>query len=396
MKRTPFFDLLNRKRDFEAFIAEGQADIDYIDWNGYVVPHDFGDAEQEYHAIRNECALFDDSPLRKLRISGDDAGHLLDHTLTRAVSHTPIMRALYVIWCNDDGLLKDDGMLLKLSEGDYLLMPSDIDHSGWFRDRAMQLGLRDVVISDVTDESIGVAMQGPLSARAMWELGFDGIEQMAPQELRYLSLHGVDVLVGRMGFTGDLGYECWLAPEKRDGLIAAIGDVRERLGLGIPGYGLGALEACRLEAGFIVAGWDFATELDDAPGFDRTPFEVGLGWAVDLEGADFPGKQALQGLRRNSRRVLRRFSTPAAGLPERLTLLDPERDVEVGTVNCAAWSWGLEQTVGTASVTTDFAGLQQARAILGSNPVTVTLRRKPLVRLERNRQVPAPLSMPQA
>ena len=69
--------------------------------------------------------------------------------------------------------------------------------------------------------------------------------------------------------------------------------IGRKLNFELIGYGLNALEVCRLEGGFVVAGWDFATELDPDPDFERSPYEVGLGWLVNLQGIDFVGKQAL-------------------------------------------------------------------------------------------------------
>ena len=62
--------------------------------------------------------------------------------------------------------------------------------------------------------------------------------------------------------------------------------------IALPGYGLSALQACRLEGACIVAGWDCSTEVDPQPGFERSPFELGLGWLVNLEAGDFIGRDA--------------------------------------------------------------------------------------------------------
>ena len=144
--------------------------------------------------------------------------------------------------------------------------------------------------------------------------GFAEARNLEPYEFRYLESAIGDVLVTRMGFTADLGYEFWMSPQQCTGFTAQIEAARRALSLRIPGYGLNALEACRIEGGFVVAGWDFSTELDPQPGFERTPFETGLGWLVDLEGTDFVGQEALSALKANSRFLIRRISTDATGI----------------------------------------------------------------------------------
>jgi len=126
------------------------------------------------------------------------------------------------------------------------------------------------------------------------------------------------------------------------------------MGLAMPGYGLRTLETCRLEGGFVVAGWDFATELDPQPGFERTPFEVGLGWIVNLDAANFVGRDALIAQRLSGPRFFsRRFQ-----LMRHMEIEDGEsiysdingEIVEIGFVACSSWSWGLKQVIGNASI----------------------------------------------
>ena len=155
MKKSVFFDFLNRSSDktFETLLSSGEEDKDFINWNEFLLPQSYGDAKGEYYAIRNECAVFDVSPIRKIRISGSSASKLLDYVLTRPVSPSREMTAIYVAYCNVDGTLKDDSILYKFSHDDYLLMPSDIDHSPHLASCRNILGLskNDLQITECTD-----------------------------------------------------------------------------------------------------------------------------------------------------------------------------------------------------------------------------------------------------
>jgi len=397
LKPASFFEFLNRRVDpsFQSFYDSAFQDKDFIDWNGHLMPYDYGDAAAEYHAIRNDCALCDVSPMRKIRITGADAGAFLDVLVTSPVSTLAAYRAQYVIFCNTDGSLKDDAIIYKFAAEDYLLLPSDIDHTPYFNSLAESNGLHDVSFDECTDRLAGLALQGPQAANAAIAMGFTDIETLAPFEIQNMSVQGMEILVARMGFTADLGYEFWLAPEYIHGFSDLITQARTTRQLDIPGYGLSALEACRIEGGFVVAGWDFATELDDTPGFDRTPYEVGLGWAVDLNAAKFVGKAALAANKGQSKYLLRRLSTPSNGSFEALEGLDIFAIFHgetrlIGSVNCATWSWGLTRTIGNASITRAYRNISEAWVELEGEHVAVQLQKAAFVNFDRRNQTPAP------
>ena len=396
LKQSAFFEFLNRREDpsHTSFVANSELDIDYIDWNGQLLPMDHGDSEYEYRSIRHECALFDISPMRKIRISGSDAGSFLDILLTRPVSHLTPWHASYVVFCTEAGYLKDDAMLYKFSDEDYLLLPSDIDHCDYFGQLADTRSFTSITFTECTNTLIGMALQGPCAAAVADEMGFAEARNLEPYEFRYLESVIGDVLVTRMGFTADLGYEFWMSPQQCKGFTAQIDAARRALSLRIPGYGLNALEACRIEGGFVVAGWDFSTELDPQPGFERTPFETGLGWLVDLEGTDFVGQEALSALKANSRFLIRRISTDATGSLVGVPLIAnvDNQILTIGVVNCSAWSWGLSTTIGNASVEPAFRDVEACWLDLEGKRFDVQLRRGPHIQLARRDQMPAPLN----
>src|SRR5690625_4321873 len=93
--------------------AESRLDA-WIDWGGWLAPGALQDAGQEYFAIRNTAALIDISPMRKYRIEGPDAARVADRLVTRKVADLPVGRVTYVLWCDEDGLVIDDGTLFRL------------------------------------------------------------------------------------------------------------------------------------------------------------------------------------------------------------------------------------------------------------------------------------------
>ncbi len=199
MKKSAFFDFFNDTdaAQFEQILQIGVEDQDYINWNGFLLPKDYGNAEQEYWAIRKSCALFDVSPIRKIRITGSAAGRLLDYVLTRPVSNIQSMRGIYVAYCHEDGSMKDDSILYKFAHDDYLLMPSDIDHSAYldsFREH-LDISPKDLSITDCTDHWHGVAVQGPQSASILTSMGFNQVNELKPFEVRQYAILGANVVV---------------------------------------------------------------------------------------------------------------------------------------------------------------------------------------------------------
>jgi aminomethyltransferase len=398
LRKSTFFDFFIRHEtmDFDRFMAESTEDEHYINWNGYVLPMHYGDAEAEYSAIRQSCAIFDGTPFRKVRIQGPGAGRFLDHLVTRPVSVLATMRATYVVFCNEDGSLKDDSVLFKFDDDDYLIMPSDIDHIPYFEGVRQRLGIDGVSFTDCTYTMIGLAVQGPLSAAVLIEMGFDGAEMMKPFAVREYKLSDNTVHVSRTGFTADLGYECWFAPDLADTIAERVKSARERLDIAIPGYGLNATQACRLEGGFIVAGWDCATEVDPQPGFERTPYELGLGWLVNLEGAPFVGRDALAQQTQNGvPNTLRSFEIDSTEVPEDGTALQDgigDGAIQVGIVTCSTWSWGFDAVIGNASIKSEHADRDNAWVNIDGSLYEVKLSHGPLLTLDRRNQVPAPVN----
>ena len=136
-------------------------------WKGYVTPAAYDDIELEYFAVRNTTGVFDLSPMTKYRISGADAQALLNRVMTRDVRKIAPGRVGYTVWCNDSGMVLDDGTLFHLAQNDYRLCAQErcLD---WLRWSALGL---NVAISDETAEVAALAVQGPTSCAALLAMG---------------------------------------------------------------------------------------------------------------------------------------------------------------------------------------------------------------------------------
>ncbi len=334
---TPFH---SRARDLS------QADS-FVAWAGYTTVDVFTTVEQEYFAIRNAATLYDLTPMVKYRIAGPDAVPYLNRLMTRDLAKLNPDRVAYSIWCNDAGHLIDDGTVFRLGENEYRLCAA-ARQLDWLLESALGF---DVRIAEITVEIAALALQGPTSCAVLKAAGLRDIEKLEPFGVGYFSLDGCPLTVSRTGFTGDLGYELWMAPEAAEAVwdaLMAAGHSR-----GIRAIGSRALDIARLEAGFLSPNVDFVSaEHTIRTGRDRSPLELGLAWLVDFDKGHFTGRRALLAERqRGPRRQLVGLDV-AGNKPAHNALLYAAADGkrEVGSITSAAWSPTCKRNIALAMV----------------------------------------------
>jgi aminomethyltransferase len=287
--RTPFH------RRTEA-LCESDA---WRDWSGYTCALSYEpQPDYEYWAVRNTAALIDVSPLFKYEITGVDAEQLLDRVMTRDFTKCRVGRVMYTSWCNEDGHLLQDGNVQRLERERFLVSAAE-PCLRWFEDCGLGM---DVEVRDVSTDLGVLALQGP-RARAIAEAATQGVDFAG---MRYFDLasgelgnaagedRGVPVTVTRTGYTGDLGYEFWIAAEHAEALWDAL--TAAGADHGLRPAGLLALDMVRVEAGLVLIDVDYVSAVHaEIEGLKVTPAEAGLGFTVKLDKrAGFVGRRALE------------------------------------------------------------------------------------------------------
>jgi glycine cleavage system T protein (aminomethyltransferase) len=290
----------------------------------------FGDPEGEYRAVRSGAGLWDASPHQKWDFSGPDALEALDRIVTRDLSRTEIGQVRYGPFCNEDGKMLGDGTFFRLAADHWWLVAapgtdSDLTHF----ERAVE-GL-DVRIEKRTEELPQLGLNGPRSRdllRGLCDRDVDSLRyyRFWPEPVR---VGGVSCQVSRTGYSGELGYELFCAPDDAERLWRLLADAGARP------YGLDAIEWLRIESGLIAMGADFVAG-------ETSPFDMSLDRFVDLGKPRFSGREALS---REAQAPPHRLVTlvvdgpvPAAGAPvtrdgDRVgTLTSPCRSPELGSV----------------------------------------------------------------
>ena len=320
----------------------------WMDWNGYQTPRVLDTLASEYFAIRSSCSVMDLTPMEKYRISGPDAMQFLNRLVTRDVAALKENRVTYVVWCNDEGKVLDDGTIFSLGDGEYRLCAQH-HQLDWLL--LSSLGM-DVSITRETHDIAALAVQGPTAFSVLSAAGVEGLEQLKPFGIMRVNLRGFELTVSRTGFTGDLGYELWVDPSHALALWDALFEVGERGLYDLRCVGLGALELVRIEAGFVMPGDDFNTaETTVRAGYDRSPFELGLGWVVNFDKPYFTGKRALQLEQQMPvRRRLLKIVVAGNKQPADSFLYNGKNGQRVGAIKSQVWSPILKANLAMADV----------------------------------------------
>lgn len=354
-------------------------------WSGYWVASSYDVVhDYEYHAIRNTAGLIDVSPLYKYDIQGKDALRLVDRVLTRDAARCAVGQALYGCLCEDDGAVLQDGTVFRLAENHFRFHLAD-PALRWLKLNAAGM---DVSIREVSEKIAALALQGPNALRILARLVEDDLSGLRFFRLTSTKILDVPVIVSRTGYTGDLGYEIWVDAEHAERLWDLFME-RGKI-FGIKPAGLLALDVARLEAGFILLEVDYiGAEKAMIPSQRYSPFEIGLGWTVDLKKPHFVGANALRqiGARGPSRQIVGleiglsgyEYLFEQVGLPPQYPVIAwrggvpiYQDDRQVGHATTGAWSPTLKKYIALATVERDFA---QAGTALGIE-VTVEYRRK--------------------
>ena len=343
--------------------------LSFRDWAGFYAPSSYeASHDHEYHAIRTGVALIDVSPLFKYIVTGRDAAALVNRVITRDAARLEPGQVIYTPWCDDDGRVIDDGTVSRLATDRFRWTAAEPNLT-WIERHAAGLDAR---VEDASERLAALALQGPQSAallKAVAEADIDG--------LKYFRVTGGLIAnrvveISRTGYTGDLGYEVWIARDDAGAVWDALTAVGPRFGL--KPTGLLALDIARIEAGLLLIDVDFFSVRKALTASQLySPFEMGMDRLVDLRKDRFIGRAALAAEQRRgpARRIVGltlewnevEALYDAVGLPpqppataSRVAVPVYAGAKQVGRMTSSTWSPTLKQLIGLATIDTPFAG----------------------------------------
>ena len=340
------------------------------DWAGYCAVCRFDTTlDREYFAFRHSAGLIDVTPLFKYEVRGVDAAAVLSRMTVRDISRLKVGRVTYCCWCDDAGKVVDDGTVSRLGEDHFRITAAEPTYR-WLDNLARGC---DATVEDSSGRLAALALQGPTSRAILGECCDADLDRLRFFGVARAKLDGLDVWVSRTGYTGDLGYEIWVDSSCAEPLWDALMSAGARFDLAPAG--LDALDVARIEAGFIMLGVDYYSTTDVVlESRKSSPFEIGLGWTVELDRGTFVGQEALRlekergsawqlvGLELSWEALENLYdsyglppSLPPEASREALPIFSSGR--QIGRVTSHTWSPTLKKSIALASVRTPFANL---------------------------------------
>ena len=354
-------------------------------WSGYFVASSYDVVhDYEYHAIRNSAGLIDVSPLYKYDVRGKDALALVNRVITRDAARCAVGQALYSCLCEDDGAVMQDGTVFRLGPDHFRFHLAD-PSLRWLKLNAIGM---DVAIEEVSERIAALALQGPNAFKILREIVDVELGQLRFFRFTTGRILKVPVIISRTGYTGDLGYEIWFGAEHAEPIWDLL--MEKGKGFGIKPVGMLALDVARLEAGFILLEVDYiGAEKAMITSQKYSPFEIGLGWTVELKKTRFVGSKALRALNGSSpsRQIVGleirlsdyEYLFQQAGLPPQFPMVAWRGAVpvykderQVGHATTGGWSPTLKKYIALATLEQDFVQIGTQLEI----EVTVNYTRK--------------------
>ncbi|NQD88197.1 glycine cleavage system aminomethyltransferase GcvT [Paenarthrobacter sp. CM16] len=268
----------------------------FTDFGGWQMPLKYSSELAEHHAVRKSAGLFDLSHMGEVWVTGPEAAAFLDYALVGKISAMAIGKAKYSLICQEDGGIIDDLIAYRRGEEKFLVVPNAGNAAVVAAALLERAAGFDVVVEDASARTSLIAVQGPLAEAILLRL-VPAEQHALVSDLKYYAAVDVpftfdggtqDLLLARTGYTGEDGFEIFVANESAAALWQAITDAAEDGEL--TPAGLASRDSLRLEAGMPLYGNELSRE--------GNPFAAGLGPVVALsKEGDFVGKDALAALK---------------------------------------------------------------------------------------------------
>ena len=246
---------------------------------------------RECRAVRGACGIFDASTLGKIEVVGADAAEFMNRLYINNWSNLGVGRSRYGILLREDGFIYDDGVVARTGADRFHVTTTT---GGAPRVLALMEDYRQtewpdlkVWLTSTTEQWAVIAVQGPDSRRVLETL-VEGIDISAAawphMSVGRGRICGVPMLLFRVSFTGELGFEINVPADYGLGVWEAVHAAGQAHG--ITAYGTETMHVLRAEKGYIIVGQDTDGTV--------TPDDAGLTWAVGKNKADFVGKRSLE------------------------------------------------------------------------------------------------------
>jgi aminomethyltransferase len=313
-----------------------------VEFAGYELPVQYTSLVEEHEAVRQRAGLFDVSHMGEIFIRGAGAFEFVQLVSCNDHQKMTIGRAQYTGLMYPEGTFVDDTLVHKMAEDEYLLVVNAANRHKDFAYLADLARDRDgVEIEDASDEWAQIAIQGPLAQEILQPHAEQDLSEIRYYSFVMGTVCGAAAMIARTGYTGEDGFEVYVAPESAPGVWRTL--LEEGRPRGLLPAGLGARDTLRFEAGMCLYGND----IDQT----TTPLEAGLGWIVRLKNkGDFIGRDVIERQKENGlERKLIGFEVVDRGIARHGYPVHLEEEGEaVGEVTSGTQSPTLGKALGMA------------------------------------------------
>jgi aminomethyltransferase len=272
MKRTAFYKM------------HQQNGAKIVEFAGFEMPIQYSGIIDEHKCVRTAVGMFDVTHMGEFEIRGKDALALVQKVTTNDASKLSYGKVQYSSMCYPDAGIVDDLLVYRFGEH-FMFVVNGSNCTKDFEWIKSNIGNLDVEFIDRSDATALLAIQGPKSLELLQTLTKENLSAIKYYTFVETKLAGVDMVVSRTGYTGELGFELYFesSTSTAEQVWTTLMEAGKKFGL--KPIGLGARDTLRLEMGFCLYGNDI----------DKTtnPLEAGLGWITKLEKGNFVGRDVL-------------------------------------------------------------------------------------------------------
>jgi glycine cleavage system T protein (aminomethyltransferase) len=255
-----------------------------VPFAGFEMPVQYRGVMEEHRAVRTSVGLFDVSHMGEIEVKGRRALEFVQHVSCNDASKLASGRAQYTGLMTPRGTFVDDLLVHKMGDDHYFLVVNAANRAKDYAYLCAQAAaFDDVEVLDRSSDYAQLAVQGPKAEGVLQRLTDVELGEIRYYRFARGAVAGADAIIARTGYTGEDGFEVYVAPDPAPALWRAI--LAAGAPEGIMPCGLGARDTLRFEACMPLYGND----IDDT----TTPFEAGLEWIVKLEKPTFLGRDAL-------------------------------------------------------------------------------------------------------
>ena len=300
---------------------------------------------QEHLCVRNQAGLFDVSHMGEIDILGEEAEAFIQHLVTNDISQMVDGSVLYTLMCRNHGGIIDDLLVYRFTNRHYFFCVNASNSEKDFQWVSDQASSFNVKISDISNVTGQLALQGPNSEillRALCDIDLGGLKYY---HFEIGKIDRTECIISRTGYTGENGFEVYCDSTDIVAIYQKIMKTGEAFQ--IQPAGLAARDTLRLEMGYALYG----QEINE----NSSPLEARLGWVVKLNKESFIGKEALVKQKKTGpTKVLIGIKLLGRGIARSHYKIF-NKDRVIGKVTSGTYSPSLKTGIGMGYVEVNFA-----------------------------------------